>query len=66
MAWKKIARIVREASGDADRARQSYADPAFRKKVRANRRGALSSFATVKHALEDREKIEKRKSRKGR
>ncbi len=66
MTLKKIARIVTAASSDADRARKNYADPAFRKKVRTDRRGALSSFSTVQHALEDREKIEKRKRKKAR
>ena len=59
---KKIARIVGEALRDADRARRDASDPAFGKDVRRDRRGTLSRYRTVQHALRDRERIEKDKA----
>jgi len=40
-------------------------DPAFRREVRADRRGTLSRFRTVQHAIEDRERIGKQKTSRG-
>lgn len=60
-ALGRIARAIDAAGRDADLARRSASDPSFRRGVRDDRRGTLSSFRTVQHALEDREKIEKAK-----
>jgi hypothetical protein len=56
---KKIAKIVDAAIRDAGRARSTATDPQFRENVRKDRRGELSKYKTVQHALADREKIEK-------
>ena len=56
---KKAAKIVDAAMKDAARARSHSTDPAFRKGVQKDRRGELSKFKTVQHALADREKIER-------
>lgn len=64
MPLKKIARIVQDAGRDASLARRSANDPDFHKSVQKDRRGTLSSFATVKSALRDRERIEKAKAAK--
>jgi hypothetical protein len=58
MPLRKIARIVNAAYKDADQARRTAQMPEFRKAVTKDRRGALSEFRTVKHALRDRERIE--------
>ena len=55
----RIARAIDAAGRDADLARRRASDPAFRRGVRDDRRETLSEFTTVKHALADREKIEK-------
>jgi len=55
----RIARAIDAAGRDADLARRNAGDPAFRRGVRDDRRETLSEFRTVKHALADREKIEK-------
>ena len=60
---RELASTVNAAFKDADRARRAASDPEFRKGVRADRRGTLSRFGTVKHALADRERIEKAKKR---
>ena len=60
----RIARAIDAAGRDADLARRHANDPQFRKGVRDDRRETLSRFRTVKHALEDREKIEKAKAKK--
>jgi len=57
MPLRKIARIVNAAYKDADHARRASQSPEFRKAVTKDRRGALSEFRTVKHALKDRAKI---------
>lgn len=59
MPVRKIARIVDAAYKDADLARSKASDPAFRREVNKDRRTSLSSFKTVKHALRDRERMEK-------
>ena len=64
MPLRKLARIVEDAQQDAALARRSASDPDFQKKVRQDRRGTLSKFATVKAALRDRERIEKAKAAK--
>ena len=56
-----IARAIDAAGRDADLARRSASDPAFRKGVQDDRRATLSKFSTVRHALADREKSEKAK-----
>lgn len=60
MPVRKIARIVDAAYKDADLARMKASDPEFRREVTKDRRSTLSSFKTVKHALADRERIEKK------
>jgi hypothetical protein len=57
MAIRKIARIVNAAYKDADLARRTSHSPEFRKAVTKDRRGALSEYRTVKHALRDRERL---------
>ena len=57
MPIRKIARIVRAATTDADIARRTAHSPEFRKAVTKDRRSALSQYTTVKHALRDREKL---------
>jgi hypothetical protein len=52
------------AGRDADLARRNASDPAFRRGVQYDRRETLSKFTTVKHALADRERIEKAKKPK--
>ena len=61
---RRIARSIDAAGRDADLARRSASDPEFRRRIQADRRGTLSSFRTVRHALADREKIEKAKKKK--
>jgi hypothetical protein len=56
-----IVRVIESAGRDADLARRSASDPAFRRRVQSDRREALSSFRAVKDALADREKIQKAK-----
>lgn len=58
---RRIVRAIDAAGRDADLARRSASDPAFRRGVQSDRRGTLSKFRTVKHALADRERIEKNK-----
>jgi len=58
-----IARAIEAAGRDADLARRSASDPAFRRGIKDDRRGTLSEFSTVKQALADREKIEKSKKK---
>ena len=57
----RIVRAIDAAGRDADLARRSASDPAFRKGVQDDRRATLSKFTTVRHALADRERIEKSK-----
>lgn len=61
---KKAAKIVDAAMKDAARARTHSTDPAFRENVQKDRRGELSKFKTVQHALADRERIEKSRAAK--
>ena len=61
---KKAAKIVDAAMRDAARARSHSTDPAFRENVQKDRRGELSKFKTVQHALADRERIEKSRAAK--
>lgn len=56
---KRVAKIVDAAMRDGARARSQVTDPAFRENVQKDRRGELSKFKTVQHALADRERIEK-------
>lgn len=60
-ALGRIVRAIDAAGRDADLARRSSSDPSFRRGVQTDRRATLSKFTTVKHALADREKIEKSK-----
>ena len=60
----KAAKIVDAAMRDGARARTHATDPAFRENVQKDRRGELSKFKTVQHALADRERIEKGKTAK--
>ena len=64
MPIRKIARIIDAAGKDADRARRTGTTPEFRKAVTKDRRAALSEFTTVKHALRDRERLERKTGRK--
>lgn len=59
---KRVAKIVDAAMRDAARAQAT--DPAFRENQQIDRRGELSKFKTVQHALADRERIEKGKATK--
>ena len=59
---KRVARIVDAAIRDGARARSQATDPAFRENVQKDRRGELSKFKTVQHALADRERIEQGKA----
>jgi hypothetical protein len=59
---KMVAKIVDAAMRDGARARAT--DPAFRENQQKDRRGELSKFKTVQHALADRERIEKGKTTK--
>ncbi len=59
---KRVAKIVDAAMRDGARARSQSTDPAFREGVQKDRRGELSKFKTVQHALADRERIEKGKA----
>ena len=59
----RIVDAIGAAGRDADLARRSTSDPAFRKGVQDDRRATLSKFTTVKHALADRERIEKAKKK---
>jgi hypothetical protein len=61
---KRVAKIVDAAIRDGARARSQSTDPAFRERVQSDRRGELSKFKTVQHALADRERIEKSKTAK--
>ena len=60
-ALGRIVDAIGAAGRDADLARRSASDPAFRRGVQSDRRETLSKFTTVKHALADRERIEKSK-----
>jgi hypothetical protein len=62
-ALRRIVGAIDAAGRDADLARRKASDPAFRKGVRDDRRETLSEFRTVKHALADRERIEKAKKK---
>jgi len=62
-ALGRIVRAIDAAGRDADLARRSASDPKFRRGVQSDRRATLSKFTTVKHALADRERIEKAKKR---
>jgi hypothetical protein len=62
-ALRRIVRAIDAAGRDADLARRSASDPEFRRGVKSDRRATLSKFTTVKHALADREKIEKAKKK---
>jgi hypothetical protein len=59
---KRVAKIVDAAMRDGARARSHSTDPAFRERIQSDRRGELSKFKTVQHALADRERIEKSKA----
>jgi hypothetical protein len=61
---RKVAKIVDAAMRDGARARSQSTDPQFRENVQKNRRGELSKFKTVQHALADRERIERAKAAK--
>ncbi|MDQ2914771.1 MAG: hypothetical protein M3T56_16205 [Chloroflexota bacterium] len=60
---RRIIGVIDAAGRDAELARRSASDPAFRRGVQSDRRGTLSKFTTVKQALADREKIEKAKKK---
>jgi hypothetical protein len=62
-AVRRIAKAIDAAGRDADLARRSASDPRFRRGVRDDRRRTLSSFRTVQHALEDRERMAKAKKK---
>jgi hypothetical protein len=62
-ALGRIVRAIDAAGRDADLARRSASDPKFRRGVQSDRRATLSKFTTVKHALADRERIEKSKKK---
>jgi Ser/Thr protein kinase RdoA (MazF antagonist) len=62
-ALGRIVGAIDAAGRDADLARRSASDPAFRRGVKDDRRGTLSRFTTVKHALADRDRIERAKKK---
>ena len=62
-ALGRIVRAIDAAGRDADLARRRASDPAFRRGIKSDRRETLSKFSTVKHALADREKIERAKKK---
>ena len=62
-ALGRIVDAIGAAGRDADLARRSASDPAFRRGVQSARRETLSKFSTVKHALADRDRIEKSKKK---
>ena len=63
----KVASVVSDALRDADVARRSAHDPQFHRDVQKDRRGTLSRYKTVQHALLDRAASEKASKRgKGR
>ena len=62
-ALGRIVGAIDAAGRDADLARRNASDPKFREGVQSDRRATLSKFTTVKHALADREKIEKAKKK---
>lgn len=64
MTIRKIARIIDAAGKDADRARRTATTPEFRKAVTKDRRSALGEFTTVKDALRERERLERKAGRK--
>ncbi len=51
---RKVASVVSAALRDADLARRSAHDPQFHRDVQQDRRGTLSRYETVQHALQDR------------
>ncbi len=56
---KKVAKVVDAAMRDSARARLNATDPQFRENVQKDRRGELSKFKTVQHAIADRERFER-------
>jgi Ser/Thr protein kinase RdoA (MazF antagonist) len=62
-ALGRIVGAIDAAGRDADLARRSSSDPAFRRGVKDDRRATLSKFSTVKHAIADRDRIEKAKKK---
>ena len=56
---KKVAKVIDAAMRDGGRARTQASDPQFRQNVQKDRRGELSKFKTVQHAIADRERIER-------
>ncbi len=62
-ALGRIVRAIDAAGRDADLARRSASYPNFRRGVQSDRRETLSKFTTVKHALADRERIERAKKK---
>jgi hypothetical protein len=62
-ALGRIVQAIDAAGRDADLARRSASDPAFRRGVKDDRRETLSKFSTVRQALADRERIEKAKKK---
>jgi len=59
----KVASVVSDALRDADVARRSAHDPQFHRDVQQDRRGTLSRYKTVQHALLDRAASEKASKR---
>ena len=51
---RKVASVVNAALRDAELARRSAHDPQFHRDVQQDRRGTLSRYTTVQHALRDR------------
>lgn len=61
---RRAASILNAAMKDADLARKTVHDPAFQREVQADRRGALSRYKTVQHALRDRAAAEQPATKK--
>ena len=51
---RRVASAVSAALRDADLARRTAHDPQFHRDVQQDRRGTLSRYSTVQHALRDR------------
>ncbi len=61
---RKVASVVSAALRDADLARRSAHDPQFHRDVQQDRRGTLSRYETVQHALRDRAAAPKPENKK--
>ena len=61
---RRVASAVSAALRDAELARRTAHDPQFHRDVQQDRRGTLSRYTTVQHALRDRAAAAKPDTRK--